>query len=221
MPARPSSSARGLHHSPAATLSQSGRGTFMSRITLRHLLSQITRRRPALRTTLRLEQMEERRNPVTATYSSFTRILDVQGSAPGQSFPNDRIVLLEQNGQVGVFDARSGRLVQQPIKVDGLTSGTVPASEIDTITVEGNGGNDLIDLNSPSHGFEAINVPASITGGSGNDSIAGGEGNDTILGLSGSDLIFGNGGQDSIDGGDGAGRVVGRSETDTLDGRTG
>ncbi|HEX8521103.1 MAG TPA: calcium-binding protein, partial [Tepidisphaeraceae bacterium] len=49
----------------------------------------------------------------------------------------------------------------------------------------------------------AVNLPATVAGGSGNDSIKGGGGNDVIGGGAGSDTINGEGGSDTVDGGDG------------------
>ena len=85
----------------------------MSRISLRHLFHRVARRPATPRTTLNVELLEERRNPVSgvnATYNLVTGVLEVRGvTPPGGGFnPNDRIWVLRSGSGIGVFDARTG-----------------------------------------------------------------------------------------------------------------
>src|SRR5689334_7938431 len=121
----------------------------MSRISLRHLLTGAARRPVAPRTTLHLQRLEERRNPVsgiTAVFNLTTQVLEITGvTPPGGGFnPNDQIWVLRSGSQIGVFDARMGQFVP----VQNTTTGTVNTGVLLGISVNGNGGNDLIDLNS-------------------------------------------------------------------------
>jgi Ca2+-binding RTX toxin-like protein len=70
-------------------------------------------------------------------------------------------------------------------------------------------------------------VPASLAGGSGNDTIFGSEsddfvdggiGRDTITTFAGNDIVFGGGGNDTVDGGAGQDMLVGNGGSDFLDG---
>jgi Ca2+-binding RTX toxin-like protein len=200
----------------------------MSRISLRHLFSRLARRPASFRTTLHLESLEERRNPATASFSfnaaSFTTgILTVTGTGPGF---NDRLVLLRNGNGLSVFN---GGVAIPIVNANGLgtTLKTMDYSLLqgsgggivvngNNVNVSGTGGNDLIDLNSGAKGFTPIDVPTTLSGGSGQDSIAGGEGADSIDGGSGNDSIFGNGGNDTIAGSDGADRINGGEGNDSI-----
>lgn len=96
-------------------------------------------------------------------------------------------------------------------------SGTVDASQVTEIEVNGGPGANRIDLTgiTVSNGFDVENLEADLFGNEGNDEILtgesssfimGGAGHDTIMGGSGADEIrwFLGDGQDTIDGGDGA-----------------
>jgi Ca2+-binding RTX toxin-like protein len=198
----------------------------MSRISLRHLFSRVARRPATPRTTLHVEALEGRRNPVSgvsAVYNFGTATLEITGVAPGNPTfnANDRLWLLRFGNQVGLFDVRANHFV--PIQNDpDISDGN---DSINTAFLTGgiafNGGGtvpsggDLLDANSAGKRingiqYEAItNIPITITGGAGADSLAGSDGNDTIFGQTGPDQIFGNSGDDSIIAGDGADRVFG------------
>ncbi|MBO0700680.1 MAG: hypothetical protein J2P46_19950, partial [Zavarzinella sp.] len=182
----------------------------MSRSIFRYFLSGLARRvrKPAGSPPLYAEPLEQRRNPVTATWTqdapgSTTGTLAVNGDGTA-GLVNDRI-RIRQNGsaQVAVIDFRTGREVAVPIDTPGGTVLFMPASQISGITVNAGLGNDFVDLNSFAQGFEQLSIPATLSGGDGSDTLGGGNAGDTIRGDSGADLLFGNGGDDSIVGGDG------------------
>lgn len=109
------------------------------------------------------------------------------------------------------------------------------ANSINTVTIEGGGGNDIIigggnfqtlrggGGNDTITGYSGGNPAStstldSIEGGSGNDVLAGANGDDTILGGSGNDIIRANGGNDTVAGGSGADTFIFglSSEVDTI-----
>ncbi len=118
-----------------------------------------------------------------------------------------------------------------PLKVTGF--GTTEASAINTVVLDGRGGNDNLSINA------LVSVPVvlygglgddTLIGGAGNDSLFGNEGNDTLIGGAGNDSLFGSvgndvisgeAGQDSLHGGDGSDRLDGGTGNDTLDGGDG
>jgi Ca2+-binding RTX toxin-like protein len=182
-----------------------------------HLLRQT--RRPARSTRLRVEGLEERRNPVSATWNAVDGILRVSGS----STVNDRIFVRQDNSPsgpvLGVFDARTGVFVT--IQNSPTSPTTIAVAAVVGIEVTGAGGNDFLDLNSAAGGFQSITVPATIIGGSGVDSLAGGDGNDSIIGGDNADLIFGNEGDDTILGQGGDDAIFGSAGQDSLLGGSG
>ncbi|HMO35170.1 MAG TPA: DUF4397 domain-containing protein [Gemmatales bacterium] len=96
----------------------------------------------------------------------------------------DRIVLEERNGVVSVT-------------VNRQTVATFLALTNPTITVNGLGGNDIID------GRRVNTVDLILNGGAGNDKIWGGRGNDILDGGAGNDKLFGGDGDDILIGGTG------------------
>src|SRR5215208_1628720 len=187
-----------------------------------HLFRQA--RRPARSTPLWVEGLEERRNPVSATWNAVDGILRVGGSGTGI---NDRILIRQDDSASGpvlaVFDARSGSPVFVTIQNSPTdpTGRTIAAAAVIGIEVNGAGGDDLIDLNSVAAGFQSITRPATLIGGSGIDSLAGGDGNDSILGGDQADLIFGNEGDDTILGQGGNDAIFGSAGEDSLLGGAG
>src|SRR5262245_48745480 len=96
MPARTTHTTRtGLRHS-------------MSRVILRHIFSGLSRRPVKNRAILRVEGLEERRNPVTATWDGGTGILDVQGTGTGL---NDRILVIQNGSGISVFNQITNQFV--------------------------------------------------------------------------------------------------------------
>jgi hypothetical protein len=82
------------------------------------------------------------------------------------------------------------------------------------LVVAGNAGNDTIDLS-------GAGVPATVTGGAGNDSITGCDGNDVFDGEAGDDRLIGGPGDDLLRGGDGNDTLNGGNGNDTLAGGLG
>lgn len=180
-----------------------------------------TRTFPSARRTahLRVEGLEERRNPVTATLRA-DGVLQVDGSpAPAV---NDRIQVYQIGGLISVFDARSGRSMVVPIQVaGGPVVESVNAGLVAGIEVNGGVGNDLIDLNSRFATGEDLNKPTTLSGGDGNDQIYGGQGTDSVTGGNGNDLLFGNEGNDTLFGDVGVDRLFGGNDDDELHGGAG
>lgn len=88
----------------------------------------------------------------------------------------------------------------------GCTDAQLPERcDYNYMTVEGDGGGDVI----------------SLTNSSEPDVVSGGSGDDTIRGWAGADDLEGGSGNDNIDGGTGNDRVVGDTGADTLTGGTG
>jgi Ca2+-binding RTX toxin-like protein len=65
------------------------------------------------------------------------------------------------------------------------------------------------------------NLPATVTGGNGNDTLGGGAGNDQIEGDLGNDILYGSDGNDSITDGAAGGGLFGSGGTDQLYGQNG
>jgi Ca2+-binding RTX toxin-like protein len=83
-------------------------------------------------------------------------------------------------------------------------------ADFTSISIDGAGGNDRIDIASD------LVVNATITGGAGNDRIQAGGGIDTITGDAGNDWLRGGDGDDSIDAGAGNDHVFGQLGNDEL-----
>jgi Ca2+-binding RTX toxin-like protein len=87
---------------------------------------------------------------------------------------------------------------------------TSPLAGITSISIDGAGGNDRIDI------AGSVALDATITGGSGNDRIHGGAGIDDITGDAGNDWLWGGDGDDSLDAGAGNDHVFGELGADTM-----
>src|SRR5207248_6421757 len=85
---------------------------------------------------------------------------------------------------------------------------------IDQLTVNGLGGNDVINAQS----LRADSVRFAINGGDGNDTITGSDGSDLIVGGRGNDVMFGGAGDDTFvwNPGDGSDTLEGQAGTDFL-----
>jgi uncharacterized repeat protein (TIGR01451 family) len=91
--------------------------------------------------------------------------------------------------------------------IDGLTGRAIITGGPANNTIYGGGGNDLITGSTMGSGTD------SITGGSGNDTILGGSHTSTIFGGTGNDIIFaGSGSHDSVTGGSGEDLIYGYSQ---------
>jgi Ca2+-binding RTX toxin-like protein len=84
-------------------------------------------------------------------------------------------------------------------------------ASVTSIELDGGGGNDLLKLN------PGLAIPASISGGDGNDKLIGGAANDALLGGDGDDHMTGNAGDDLLDGGLGDDVMLGSAGIDTAD----
>jgi Ca2+-binding RTX toxin-like protein len=96
-----------------------------------------------------------------------------------------------------------------------IVSGIVPGvPSLDTLTVNGLGGDDVIDAS----GLQAGRINLTINGGDGDDLITGSAGNDDVIGGRGSDVALLGGGNDTFvwNPGDGSDIVEGQVGTDTL-----
>src|SRR5207244_3846462 len=102
----------------------------MSRVTLRHLFSGIRRRPSKNRAILNVEGLEERRNPVTASFDSGTGILDVQGTGSGL---NDRIIVIQNGSGISVLNGFTNQFV--PITNGATFTFTIDATIVTGITV--------------------------------------------------------------------------------------
>ena len=111
----------------------------------------------------------------------------------------------------GVSDNMSS--IESVSVLSGSGADTLDASGyFGTVTLMGNGGNDVIR---GSQGGGILNGMAgndSITGGNGDESIYGGANNDTLFGNGGNDKIKGQAGTDLIDGGDGDDTLLGEGD---------
>jgi Ca2+-binding RTX toxin-like protein len=118
--------------------------------------------------------------------------------------------------------ARNGRVVQNWIHL--LDRGNVVArfqiDKVREIVVDGQGGNDLIDVRD-------LSKPCFLSGGAGNDTLSGSssydelrgeQGNDSLLGGAGSDAMLGGAGRDTLIGAAGDDLLIGEEGNDVLDG---
>ncbi|HET6249464.1 MAG TPA: hypothetical protein VFE47_17365 [Tepidisphaeraceae bacterium] len=108
-----------------------------------------------------------------------------------------------------------------PSKLDVIINGTVaqfPLASVTGIVAAGGPGNDTIEV-SELNG--AIDLPATLTGGPGNDTLVGGSGNDSLNGGPGNDLLAGQAGNDTLTGGPGNDTLMGGSGNNSIDGGPG
>jgi uncharacterized delta-60 repeat protein len=93
--------------------------------------------------------------------------------------------------------------------LDGATVSYEFAS-IKSMVLHGMAGNDYIKLH------QSLNIPATITGGDGDDRLIGSAGNDEMSGDDGNDHLSGNNGDDFLDGGFGSDVLRGNAGRDTV-----
>jgi Ca2+-binding RTX toxin-like protein len=118
----------------------------------------------------------------------------------------DNLLINVSGGVVGVTG------LSYTVKVSSATT-------IDTLTVNGNDGDDSINaaagvestiaivLNG-GNGNDFLSADGTLNGGAGNDTLIGGAGNDTLNGGDGDDLLDGRGGNNSLDGGGGTDTIL-------------
>jgi hypothetical protein len=151
------------------------------------------------RTTLNVEQLEERSLPaVSASLSGGA--LFIQGTVG-----NDAIVVRQVGDQLSVDGAS--------IAVAGGPAASVATAGVSTIVVLPLAGNDAVFLDVPG---QVVTVPAMIFDNAGNNVIQGGAADDLIHGGPGVDRLFGNAGNDRIYGGGGSDRLFGEAGNDGL-----
>lgn len=103
------------------------------------------------------------------------------------------------------------------------------ATTADTLTINGNDGNDSIKAVEPieatigivlngGNGDDFLSADAVLNGGDGNDTLIGGAGADTLNGNDGDDILDGRGGNNTLDGGAGANTILvsGTAAADTI-----
>jgi Ca2+-binding RTX toxin-like protein len=97
-------------------------------------------------------------------------------------------------------------------------------AEVSLISISAEGGNDVVWLR------QTAGLPATVSGGDGDDKLAGADGDDSLSGNAGRDCIdggggndrlAGNGSRDKLSGADGADRLYGGSSGDWLAGQNG
>ncbi|MEM6691033.1 MAG: Ig-like domain-containing protein, partial [Planctomycetota bacterium] len=124
----------------------------------------------------------------------------------------DRIRVRRSGDDSITVRLRSGRLAEQQIIFDVLSSGS---EAIDRIEITAGDGNDLVDVH------QLISIPVHVDGGQGNDTIKTGAGDDSVTDLFGDNRIFTRGGNDKINTGDGRDRVLSGSGNDLIRTRAG
>ena len=83
-------------------------------------------------------------------------------------------------------------------------------SDVDVIRVNGDAGNDSIELD------HTIAIDSTLSGGLGDDFLYGANGRDQLFGDEGDDHLFGRNNKDSLDGGDGWDELWGGNGVDLL-----
>ena len=141
-----------------------------------------------------VEDLEQRRM-MSSSPVSLGRggVLNVQGTRRAD------VITVAPDAQQGMVDVNvNGRVFK------------FSEARISKLSIKAGAGNDKVVV---SH---AINIPAYIDGGSGNDTIDGGGGNETLIGGSGNDLIEGGPRNNYIDGAAGNDTLIGGAGNDTL-----
>ena len=155
-------------------------------------------------------------NPAGATQSPSARVANDTLTVTGTSHA-DRIALRLAPGAPATM--------QVDLNDDGIAEQSFDRNTFSRIEVFARSGSDQFRVDQ-ANGI--IDEPATVSGGSGNDSLNGGDGIELFIGDSGNDAVDGNRGNDSAvlgsgsdsfrwDPGDGSDIVEGRSGTDTLD----
>ena len=138
--------------------------------------------------------------------------IDLSASGGGGDGAADKVVVNGTATGDAIIISQSG----QNILVSGLPAQvTISGQEaIDTLTVNGQAGDDVIDAS----GLGAGLMTLAINGGDGDDFMIGSAGNDTVSGGRGNDVALLGGGDDSFiwNPGDGSDIVEGQSGVDTL-----
>jgi hypothetical protein len=155
-------------------------------------------------------------NPAAATRSPSARVANDTLTVTGTSH-SDRIALRLAAGATGTL--------QVDLNDDGIAEHSFDRASFSRIEVFARSGSDQFRVDQ-SNGI--IDEPATVQGGSGNDTLNGGDAIELFIGGSGNDAVDGNRGNDTAelgsgtdtfrwDPGDGSDVVEGRSGRDTLD----
>ena len=141
--------------------------------------------------------------------------------APAQPFASVTGGMLTITGTTGIDSFKVSFASNSYTITRNGTSTTLSATEVNSIFLTAQDGNDVIVLD------PTVTVPAYVDAGVGNDKILGGSGKDTLTGGAGKDTLFGglgddrlngNGGHDRVYGEAGKDRLYGGAENDLLDG---
>jgi Ca2+-binding RTX toxin-like protein len=143
------------------------------------------------RNCLRLESLEDR-SLLTASCTSFSSgDLTIDGDGTGET--------ITVGASAGDVTLNGSQLLCGGVPV--------PAANVDSLTINGNGGNDTISalgVTSATFTHGSLSGNISINGGNDNDTILGTRLRETISGGSGNDLMAGYDGDDTMDGGSGS-----------------
>lgn len=135
-----------------------------------------------------LERRDVMAASLTASFSAG--VLKVEGTDKA-----DSIYLRQSNG----IASTSVSVDNIKINDGGKLVASIAANRISKIEVRGLGGNDVIALTVSD--YQAVSIPSTVWGGSGNDTIYGGAAADTLYGNAGEDTLYGKGGNDFLSGG--------------------
>jgi len=140
--------------------------------------------------------------PITASYGSVTRKLNVLGDAAANS------IIISRDAAQTIFI--NGGAVS-------ITGGPATVPNTDLIEVFGLDLNDVITLDQTNGSLPA----ADLFGGNGNDTLTGGSNADTLNGDAGIDILLGQGGTDELFGGADGDFLTGGDANDVMNGEDG
>lgn len=168
---------------------------------------------------------------LSATLDAATGVLTVTGTAE-----NDRIVVRKgANNTIAVIEsvvsARPAQRGDRPLTPTEITRTTFPRGDVTAVVVNAGDGDDHVTLGwkvlvrRRGIRLHALEIPATLNGGAGNDflrsghgpdSLNGGGGNDFLTALGGNDTLNGDAGNDHLDAGRGADLLSGGAGNDRL-----
>ncbi|HVK10464.1 MAG TPA: calcium-binding protein, partial [Gemmataceae bacterium] len=180
---------------------------------------------------LRLTALEDRAVPAAPQFYLSGTILYIRGGTRPDGAPlNEHFLVLQTNSALTVY-YNVGPIKPVPAQQVEIQyvypSSSVSVWAVSRIDVDGGGGIDDIDLNSPGHQdgkgvpYDPILIRATARGGPGNDDIRGTAAADSLFGDGGNDVISGRDGNDTVDGGVGDDAVSGWNGADHLTGDDG
>jgi Ca2+-binding RTX toxin-like protein len=149
---------------------------------------------------------------------SGTDVTGVQAdlaSSGGDDGAADNVVVNGTNADDGVTVTGAGPSAQVA-GLSALISVSGASAVNDRLTVNGLGGDDVIDAS----GVAAGSILLTLDGGAGDDVLIGGAGDDVLLGGEGDDVLLGGAGNDTLDGGPGDNVVLQSFGADTVSSAT-